>query len=36
MTFLNVNSNLATSAQGIILIVVVMVGTLFQIRRSRA
>jgi ribose transport system permease protein len=36
MTFMNVNSNLATSAQGIILIGVVMVGTLFQIRRSRA
>jgi ribose transport system permease protein len=36
MTFLNLNPNLATSAQGIILIGVVMVGTLFQIRRGRA
>jgi len=36
MTFLNLNTNLATVAQGIILIGVVMVGTLFQIRRSRA
>jgi ribose transport system permease protein len=36
MTFLNLNPNLATSAQGIILISVVMVGTLFQIRRGRA
>jgi len=35
MTFLNLNPNLATSAQGIILIGVVMVGTLFQIRRGR-
>jgi ribose transport system permease protein len=36
MTFLNLNPNFATSAQGIILIGVVMVGTLFQLRRSRA
>jgi ribose transport system permease protein len=36
MTFLNLNTNLATVAQGVILIAVVMVGTLIQIRRSRA
>ena len=36
MTFLNLNTNLATVAQGIILIGVVMVGTLIQLRRSRA
>jgi ribose transport system permease protein len=36
MTFLNVNTNLATVLQGVILIGVVMVGTLVQIRRSRA
>lgn len=36
MTFLNVNTNLATVLQGVILIVVVMVGSLIQIRRSRA
>jgi len=36
MTFLNLNTNLATSAQGIILIAVVMVGTLVQLRRQRA
>lgn len=36
MTFLNVNTNLATVAQGIILIGVVMIGTLLQIRRARA
>jgi ribose transport system permease protein len=36
MTFLNLNTNLATTANGIILIGVVMVGTLLQIRRSRA
>jgi ribose transport system permease protein len=35
MTFLRVNTNLATVAQGAILIAVVMVGTLIQIRRSR-
>jgi ribose transport system permease protein len=36
MTFLNVNTNLATVAQGIILIGVVMVGSLIQMRRVRA
>jgi ribose transport system permease protein len=36
MTFLNVNTNLATVLQGVILIGVVMVGSLLQIRRSRA
>lgn len=36
MTFLNVNTNLATVLQGIILIGVVMVGSLIQIRRARA
>lgn len=36
MTFLNLNPNFATTAQGVILIGVVMVGTLFQLRRSRA
>jgi ribose transport system permease protein len=36
MTFLNLNPNFAVVAQGIILIGVVMVGTLFQMRRSRA
>jgi ribose transport system permease protein len=36
MTFLNVNTNLATVAQGLILIGVVMVGSLIQIRRERA
>jgi ribose transport system permease protein len=35
MTFLNLNTNLATVAQGIILIVVVMVGTFIQLRRTR-
>ena len=35
MTFLNLNTNLATVAQGIILIVVVMVGTFIQLRRMR-
>jgi ribose transport system permease protein len=35
MTFLNLNTNLATVAQGIILIGVVMFGTLFQLRRGR-
>jgi ribose transport system permease protein len=35
MTFLNVNSNLATVAQGIILIGVVMVGSFVQLRQSR-
>jgi ribose transport system permease protein len=36
MTFLNVNTNLATVAQGLILIGVVMVGSLIQIRQARA
>ncbi len=36
MTFLNIDTNLATVAQGLILIGVVMVGSLAQIRRSRA
>ncbi len=36
MTFLNVNPNLAVVAQGVILIGVVMVGSLVQMRRSRA
>ena len=35
MTFLNINTNLATVLQGVILIGVVMVGSLIQIRRSR-
>jgi ribose transport system permease protein len=36
MTFLSVNTNLATVVQGLILIGVVMVGSLVQIRRVRA
>lgn len=36
MTFLNVNTNLAVVVQGLILIGVVMIGSLIQIRRSRA
>lgn len=36
MTFLNINTNLATVAQGIILIAVVMFGSFIQLRRSRA
>jgi ribose transport system permease protein len=36
MTFLSVNTNLAVVAQGVILIGVVMVGSLIQMRRSRA
>jgi ribose transport system permease protein len=36
LTFLNVNTNLAVVAQGIVLIGVVMFGTFFQFRRSRA
>lgn len=36
MTFLNINTNLATVAQGIILIGVVMIGSLVQLRRARA
>ena len=36
MTFLSVNTNLATVAQGVILIGVVMFGSLIQLRRARA
>jgi ribose transport system permease protein len=36
LTFLGINSNLATVAQGVILITVVMIGSLVQLRRSRA
>jgi ribose transport system permease protein len=36
MTFLNVNTNLATVLQGLILIGVVMIGSLIQLRRARA
>jgi ribose transport system permease protein len=36
MTFLRVNTNLAVVMQGVILIGVVMIGSLIQIRRSRA
>jgi len=36
MTLLNVNTNLATVLQGLILIGVVMIGSLVQIRRARA
>jgi ribose transport system permease protein len=36
MTFLNVNTNLATVANGVILIGVVMFGSLIQMRRERA
>jgi ribose transport system permease protein len=36
MTFLKLNTNLATVAQGVILIAVVMFGTLIQLRRDRA
>ena len=36
MTFLNINTNLAVVAQGLILIGVVMIGSLFQLRRARA
>jgi ribose transport system permease protein len=36
MAFLNINSNLATVANGVILIGVVMFGSLLQIRRERA
>jgi ribose transport system permease protein len=35
MTFLNVNTNLATVAQGVILVGVVMVGSLIQLRREQ-
>lgn len=34
MTFMNVNTNLATVAQGVILVGVLMVGSLIQLRRS--
>ena len=36
MTFLNVNTNLATVVQGFILVGVVMFGSLIQMRRARA
>lgn len=36
MTFLNINTNLAVVVQGVILIGVVMVGSLVQLRRTRA
>lgn len=36
MTFLNVNTNLATVVQGVILVGVVMVGSLIQLRRRKA
>ncbi|HUQ43199.1 MAG TPA: ABC transporter permease [Candidatus Limnocylindria bacterium] len=36
MTLLRLNTSLATTAQGVILIAVVMVGTFIQLRRSRA
>ena len=36
MTFLNLNTNLATVLQGVILIGVVMVGSFIQLRRNRA
>jgi ribose transport system permease protein len=36
MTFLKLNTNLATVAQGVILIAVVMFGTLIQFRRERS
>jgi ribose transport system permease protein len=36
MTFLNLNSNLATVTQGVILIAVVMLGSLATLRRNRA
>ena len=36
MTFLNLNSNLATVTQGVILIAVVMLGSLAALRRARA
>ncbi len=35
MTFLNVNTNLATVAQGLILVIVVMIGSLIQLRREK-
>jgi ribose transport system permease protein len=36
MTFLNMNTNLATVIQGVILIGVVMIGSLLELRRARA
>ena len=36
MTFLRLNTNLATVAQGVILVVVVMLGTFLTLRRNRA
>jgi len=36
MTFLNVNTNLAVVAQGVILIAVVMFGSVIQMRRARS
>ena len=36
MTFLGLNSNLSTVTQGVILIVVVVLGSLTQLRRTRA
>ncbi len=35
LSFLRINTNLSTVAQGIILVAVVMVGTLVQLRRER-
>lgn len=35
MTFMNVNTNMATVAQGLILVGVVMIGSLIQLRRDR-
>jgi ribose transport system permease protein len=34
MTFLNINTNLATVAQGVILVGVVVIGSLMQVRRA--
>lgn len=35
MTFLNLNTNLATVTQGLILVIVVMIGSFIQLRRAR-
>ena len=35
MTFMNVNTNMATVAQGLILVGVVMIGSLIQLRRDK-
>jgi ribose transport system permease protein len=35
LSFLKINTNLATVAQGVVLVAVVMIGTLVQYRRSR-